>query len=671
MDEIKEIVEEVGKDVAICMGTIIKNYIGAIINHSLKPTLQNALQDMVDDAKDQLGKGSTELKDNLPFEAKGVLEPGQFLLELQSCPTISVGWNQYYVSYKNIAVRVDKKPKSLVCLCRPYQIRWSQYYRLNEKLIKENKDAKLAPLPEEYLLGTYCCCLTREWNPGHYDAMRTWVNSLKDSVPESKVLPDHFYMGENYENQQMQKNVFDEAFALSRWQLCPPGRYSWNVELEPFDEGEAIMLILKSRTKQFVDKALTKVPDVPGKWKLEWTAASTINEAVQAGFTTAWDAAQKPITEVKDSIQKAIQDAGEGLVNALKPILQKVVDLIKSKMEGGDEKDEKAEEKKEEKAPALGDVLSNWKLEATELGGQVDQKLGDQKEAPNAMPYLAENWTKAVEDVFSQKIGAAVEGAVGGKMAKMAIFKTIVKGLAKYITGVIKNFTTISQLVTACKPFLDIRNKLEEDLVANKDKKDEMEALIATASSNMWKTLPRAALELYKGIEKVKDEVKRENGELCSESLEALIGAADILFEVQIKAVNALRVMFTETLRADIAAAGQENEIRAAVRGAFRKNFFILANAVVKEGWTKVAAAMIEVARQEVLNVFRNDIMPGIAEGLTALGSLPAPLDQLDIVSLAATVADTLLTKLVVGGVTKVFISLEKSLFTQGAPAAQ
>jgi len=252
----------------------------------------------------------------------------------------------------------------------------------------------------------------------------------------------------------------------------------------------------------------------------------------------------------------------------------------------------------------------------------------------------------------------------------MALVKGIIKGMAKHIVRVIKNFSTINEFIAAAEPMLAIRQTLENDLVANKDNKETKEQLISTASSNMWKTLPDACINLFRAIEQVKQRVRSEarSDGLCEEALDAMEETADHLFEVQMRALNALRVMFTNTLREDIGAAAQDNDIRAAVRNAFRKNLFILANAVTTEAWTKIAEAITEVTRQCVLEVFRKDIAPAIEEPIKALADLmPEPLKQLDVVSLAFSVCDTLITKAVKAAMTKLFLALEAKLFTQAA----
>ncbi len=93
-------------------------------------------------------------------------------------------------------VRIDKVKSGLLTLAREYTIRFGQWEKLVDKLKTENKEAKLPPLPEEHLLGTYCCCLSRNWNPGHRNEMENWLAGVQKAVGSgSKALADHFSMG--------------------------------------------------------------------------------------------------------------------------------------------------------------------------------------------------------------------------------------------------------------------------------------------------------------------------------------------------------------------------------------------------------------------------------------------------------------------------------------------
>jgi hypothetical protein len=135
------------------------------------------------------------------------------------------------------------------------------------------------------------------------------------------------------------------------------------------------------------------------------------------------------------------------------------------------------------------------------------------------------------------------------------------------------------------------------------------------------------------------------------------------------RALNHLRADFTNKLKdkfADAANLASEDTIRAAVRTLWRDIIFQLIAVIVTEGWTQTALGLIEVAVQNCLDFFFKNVWPVVVEPLKALAAMmPGPLQALDVVALAETIVEKIITKGATYTFTKIFLKLESILFKQ------
>jgi AcrR family transcriptional regulator len=497
--------------------------------------------------------------------------------------------------------------------------------------------------------------------------MNSWLADIQKVVGSgSKALADHFSMGDDWRNQQTFKTIFDKAYAASAREL---GIRDYWGDLPPFDEGEAVTMLCQNvLVKEFLPKVLEAVPrNAPCRWRLEWTAAGTLYALTGAAMSSAWIPAQAGIDQAKKGIAKVLDDGGQDLVDKLAPLLTKIFEIVESKMPKKDEKEEDAKEE-EPAAVEIGSIVGAWKFEKTELGGKFYAGLID-KDARNAVSVLAQNWEQALGEALGKQMDDAVAGSCSPKFAKSGIVQLIVKEFGKYIAGTFREFTTVNPLIKASKAMDDKRWELEDALVKCAADRDAFTKAIDESSAEMWKQLPDAGLSLFKDLLDVKRKLFGYYNNLPYEAREALAVVSTHMFQIQMRALNALRADFTNRLKAkfaDAANLASEDTIRATVRTLWRDIIFELILVMSKEGWTQTALGLIEVAVQNTLEYFFTNVWPVVVEPIKALAEMmPGPLAQLDVVALAETVVEKILTKGVTYTFTKVFLKLESILFKQ------
>jgi len=263
----------------------------------------------------------------------------------------------------------------------------------------------------------------------------------------------------------------------------------------------------------------------------------------------------------------------------------------------------------------------------------------------------------------------AVAGSCSPKFAKSGIVQLIVKEFGKYIAGTFREFTTVNPLIKASRAMDDKRWELEDALVKNKDDKAAFEKSINDISGVMWTQLPDAGLGLFKDLLDVKRKLFGYYNMLPNDAQVALAEVSTHMFQIQMRALNALRADFTNRLKAkfaDAANLASEDTIRTTVRTLWRDIIFELILTIVKEGWVKTAEGLIEVAIANTLDFFFKNIWSVVVEPLKALASMmPGPLQALDVIALAETIVEKIITKGCLICFTKIFLKLESILFKQ------
>jgi hypothetical protein len=654
-----------------------KNYLSSMVANALKPVITDALMSMMDDTKKEVGM-KPEDKEN---GDKGNEQKDLFGMQLDSCRKVATSWGFEFTSYTLYAIRVGyNKGGNFYALGAKYEVRYNVIRVMWDKVAKENekdKKEKDAPLPPDCLHGTYCCCLERKSDmSGTEAAMKGYLVAFAAAHRSSSALASHFYLGDNYEAQQRSKVVFDEAFSQTQAALIK-GEYIR--DLPPYDEGEALKALLLAVSRQDIVPVLRPLMQLPGGVGAGF-AERSLNTTIVGMVDVAmagWPVAQAVVDKAKVKVQEMIDSGAQKLVDALKPVLKKVFELVQSKLAKKDEgKEEKLEEKK--KKTEIGDYLNQWRFDKTEIGKKLYEALGGGANAYDALLALQGDFDNAVTSSVEAKMKDGVANIIGEKAASMELVSLILEAVAKQALGVIKRFTTIKPLMSASHGVFLAYNTFIQMLKASygaasfkPDAHVETVApLIETCSQDMWKSFPDAGLLLFSKMDALKAHIKSEFPDVCDEALEPLTSCADELYSQQMIALNSMRVEFIKTIKAKLTgdALKSFDSAHEIVRTAFRDLVFAQIHSLALDGWKKVSCNLIKSAIIQVQKKFEETVWPTIASALEAIQSMiPEQLASigLKIEPMARAVANIILEKGTNWALNKLIIKLELVLFEQ------
>jgi len=651
--------------------TFGKNYLSCAVVNGLKPVIINAVTELLEDTKKEVGM-KVEVKEDKLGDGKGSEQSDLFGMQLDSIRSIQTGWSYTFTAYTLYCIRVGFNPKGeFFALGAKYEVRYNILSNMFDKFKHEFKDSK-AVLPKDCLHGTYCCCLEHKPDmAGTEQAMKEFLHNLAKEHPTSKSVPSFFYLGDNYKQQQRQYAVFTAAFDATKAQLI---KGEFNSPLEPFNEGEALTQLLQGVARtEVVPEVRANVFKIPGgfcEWRAYYYADMAVLSAIDSAMSVGWPQAQDAVNKGTIKVQEAIDAGAAKLVEELKPVLKKVLELVQSKLKKKDDgkEDHKEEESKKNKTE-IGDYISQWRFDQTAIGKKFWDGL-DSKDAKEALEKLSGEFDKAVEETLEEKMKAGLSKILGDKTANLEIVALILEHIAKQAVGTLKKFTTIKPLMSASLGMFNVRAELEKELHAGKADQKAVQAAIEKASAEMWKTFPDAGLLLFSQMDKLKDSVKAEFGHLSQPAILPLLQIADQLYAEQMKALNSLRTQFAVGLKTKLEgdALKSDESISAIVRGSFRDIVFSIVHILVVDSWKGISSNLIASAIVQVKEKFTADVWPTIASGLDAIQALiPAPVADmgLQIEPLAQSVAFILLEKGVNWALTKFIIKLELVLFEQ------
>jgi hypothetical protein len=503
---------------------------------------------------------------------------------------------------------------------------------------------------------------------GSQATMKNYLHGLAVAHPSSKSLPTYYYLGDDYELQQRAFVVFEAAFAATKAELV---KGEFHRDLTPFDEGEALNSLLQAIARQDVlAEVRDNVMKLPGgmcDYRMTHAADMAVLTAIDSAMAVGWPQAQDVVNKGKIQVQKAIDAGAEKLVEALKPVLKKILTLVQSKLNKKEEKEDKEDNKK--KKTEIGDYISQWRFDKTAIGKKFYDALGD-KDAKAALENLKDEFDKAVEDTLEEKMKHGLEKILGEKAASLEIVTRVLEHVAKQAVAVLKRFTTIKPLMAASLGVFNVRAKLEKDVAAAKGDQKAVHAAIETASADMWKTFPDAGLLLYSKVDKLKDHIDSEFRDIPDEAREPLTDIADQLYNQQMKALNSLRTQFLLGLKnkLDENTLKSEEKTMDIIRTSFRELVFSIIHILVVDSWKGIGENLILSAIVQVQMKFDTEVWPSIASGLEEVQKfVPKEVEDLGlkIEPLAKSVAMMLLEKGVRWALTKLVINLELVLFEQ------
>jgi len=138
---------------------------------------------------------------------------------------------------------------------------------------------------------------------------------------------------------------------------------------------------------------------------------------------------------------------------------------------------------------------------------------------------------------------------------------------------------------------------------------------------------------------------------------------------VQLRAFNGIRVQYIKNLRESIDEIKDADSAVATSRAAFKGAVFPVINLLGYHHWIRAHQAFDASAKALVMAAFNEHIWPSIKEGLDAIQScIPSMLTDmgLKLEPLVRFVIDFIINKALTWIMQKVFLTLEKALFTQG-----
>jgi len=244
-----------------------------------------------------------------------------------------------------------------------------------------------------------------------------------------------------------------------------------------------------------------------------------------------------------------------------------------------------------------------------------------------------------------------------GNDAMKKIVRREIGKIVDRIVGTILELTTLDGFMEASKTIAKTLDKVESEL---KDEKS-----IDMASAALWKSLAQVGMELFTRIWKLEAKVRSKMESQPEEATTTVLGFLDLIFEVQIRAFNSIRIQYIRLLRAKFAEAKDK---QAASREAFRTALFSTVDLLGHHHWVKFTETFTDASIIIVQQGFRKEIWPPIASGLAAIQSMiPDEFGKmgLQIEPLAWSVVAMLIQKGVVWGTTKVFLKMESAIFTQ------
>lgn len=357
------------------------------------------------------------------------------------------------------------------------------------------------------------------------------------------------------------------------------------------------------------------------------------------------------------------------IVEALKPLIAKVVGTIKEKMKKKAEEKGEPEGKKleEDKKAEIGDYVNEWKFQKTPIGGKLFESL-TKATAVEAIRATSEEINSKLRDAVRTPIEAVVEVICGASFVIDPWTQWQIWWMARRVANFICEITTLEGFLQAAHKLAEAVTPLEEEFIKAAGKKEELHKLADKASAALWQGLASEAVTLWTKIYKLTEKIDSVFSGQPDEVKQPLLDLLSHIFEVQVRGFNAIRVLYSRKLKEGLHEAKDADGVKEVSRTALRDAIFEVVNLLASEHWVKTHEALTEAAKAYVMDRFTNEIWPGIAEGLDALQSMiPEQVASagLDIVALALKIATILIEKGVAWGMKKVGLKLEKAIFSQ------
>jgi len=557
-----------------------------------------------------------------------------------------------------------------------FAIRYDQLAKVPGFIRQDHKDAKVPAFPARYEMGGTCCfCITKQ--PGdintHTQLMFNYFNELFKTVPTSKHVADHFRVGDEWENQQKAKTIFFGAIAATAADLG----VEWSPDIDPFDELEAVTELLKSFV---INQILSTVTDPIEKSELPAIAKNAALATARNGVANAvdvaakaWEPLQVAAAKAGEVATKKMTESAEKIVEQLKPLIAKAVGVIKEKMakkaeEKEGEKKDVVEDKEKDTKISIGDIAKKWKFQKTSIGKPFYENL-EKQSAVEAVKETSAEITSKLRAAVKKPIDAIVETLCGTVFVHDWWVQWQIWWMARRITNFICEITTLEGFLEAGHKLATAVDKhVNEEGGKCAGKKEETEKFIDAASAALWKALADEAVGLWTKIYSLTSAVESVFASLPEAVTAPLVDLLSVIFEVQVRGFNSMRVSYIKKLKEALADVKDHDGVKAASRKAIREAIFENVNILAVEHWTKTHEALTEAAKAYICYQFVTEIWPSIKSGLDELLSfLPDEIKTLgaDIAGMVMKIALILINKGVVWAMGKIGLRLEKAIFEQ------
>jgi hypothetical protein len=659
-------IEEAAKKFQEVVETLGKNYAGAVIANAFTPVLEDGIASFLSDVKSAAGKAEDD------GDIKGLAEDPEekskdaILVAVDALkPVHNTRYNLKFMAYSTFTIRIgstgDDKAKKFYVNAHRYDIRYTQLSKVPDKVKADFKDAKLPafPAPHEFG-GTYCICLTKAEGDrnAHLKAIQEYFPAMTKALPGySDTLASFFKIGNNWEVQQTAYQVFTDAFNNTMSDL---GLTSVQRDLPPFDEVEALVILLQG----VADKDI--LPGIFSSITAEGALGERLKDTARGSILGVIDKAAQGWAPLSEAAGKAgakvvekVKEGAEKLLDLLKPALEKIIALIQEKMaEKGDSKEEESSDSDEKGGAEVGQVAARWQFQLTAIGKQLHESLAAKK-ASEAISESTDNIKKALTEGVRGPLSKAASFVTGsGNNAVKKIVSREVNKLTTKIVNLITELTTLDGFLAAGKVLGEVVDKIEGKL-GEADVADK-------ASQALWEGLSSQAMELFQRIYNLSEKVSSEMSGFPEEAVSTVTGLLDHIFEVQVRAFNSIRIQYVRNLRASL-ADGKDDKV-AASRAALRTAVFSTIDLLGAHHFVKAYEALNAASKIIVLDWVQQNVWPPVKSGLEAIQSLiPSEISDLGLKlePMAWKLLSILISKALDWVLKKVFLAIEKAIFTQ------
>jgi hypothetical protein len=677
-----EIAKAAGEEIGKVAGTLGKNYAAALISQAFLPALTGNLEALVEDAKEQLGKGGeAPIEDALPID-KEEKEADTFLIEIDSQTQINTDYGTKFMAYSTFIIRIgnvpdgdqkEKPQKKFYVNAQHYRLRYEVLARAPEKANQDHKDLKAPPFVPRYEFGGTCCfCITKAAGDpaAHLKAVQDYYKNLFDRVPGySPSLADWFRIGDDYEAQQAARTILLETISNT---LADLGVSAPRRQIEPFTETEMIAEVLQAFAEKDI---LPKVyAGIPGENQAAIFARNQARNLVLSAVEAAakpWDSVADKAREASVGITKKVQESAGKIADLLKEPLAKIVGMVQEKMKekeqkGGDE--EKEEPAEEKKGVEVGDIAKNWVFTKTEIGRRLDESLDGKQKPSEVIKGAVEGLKAALTAGVRGPLEKAADAITcGGGGNRFVVYE--VRRITNRITNLILELTTLDGFLESSIVFGDVLDGAEEELGKAGGDKEKATKAIDGASHALWeKGLKKVAMTLWTRIFKLQERISSVMASLPDAASQPLIDLLSHIFEVQLRAFNGIRVQYVRNLREGIGEIKDAESACRVSRAAFKGAVFPIINLLGYHHWIRATEKFYETAKILVMYAFNSTVWPAIKSGLDALQSLiPEELGSmgLKLEPLVRAVIDFIIDKGLTWAMNKIFLAIERLLFTQ------